>query len=102
MSRLYSVTQVDVERIALPNGKMMAASKFGGDMSSEHQELQLSADEVDIQTKARGIWKGILNVDIEDSTDFFDCGAGSMDVVRYPIICLPCWLFLILTQQLLS
>ena len=61
---------------------MMQASKFGGDMSAEHHELHLTADEVEIQHKAIKIWKGILNVDIDDSTDFFECGAGSMDVVR--------------------
>ena len=29
------------------------------------------------------MWKGILNTDIEITTDFFKSGAGSMDVVRY-------------------
>ena len=28
------------------------------------------------------MWNGILNIDIELSTDFFKSGAGSMDVVR--------------------
>lgn len=81
---VYSLLyQVDVARIALPSGKMIPASKFGGDMdAAESHTLQLTADEQDMQRKARDIWKGILNVDITDETDFFECGAGSMDVVR--------------------
>lgn len=74
---------MDVERIALSDGKMMPASKFGGDMSAGAQELQLDADELAIQSQARNIWRGILNVEVDDSTDLFECGAGSMDVVRY-------------------
>ena len=74
--------QVDVARIALPSGKMIPANKFGGDMDTEQHSLQLTPDEEEIQRKARLIWNGILNVEIEDSTDFFECGAGSMDVVR--------------------
>ena len=75
-------SQVDVARIALPSGKMIPANKFGGDMDTEQHSLQLTPDEEEIQRKARLIWNGILNVEIEDSTDFFECGAGSMDVVR--------------------
>ena len=51
-------------------------------MDTEQHSLQLTPDEEEIQRKARLIWNGILNVEIEDSTDFFECGAGSMDVVR--------------------
>lgn len=75
-------SQVDVERITLPNGRMIPASKFGGDMESDSTSLSLTADEIEIQNKAREIWKSILNVEINDNTDFFECGAGSMDVVR--------------------
>ncbi len=30
----------------------------------------------------REVWKGILKIDVTDETDFFETGAGSMDVVR--------------------
>lgn len=72
-----------MERLTLPSGKMIPASKFGGDLDAHHGELQLSTDELDAQSKAREIWHGILNVEITDETDFFSCGAGSMDVVRF-------------------
>ena len=81
-SSVLCIPQVDVARIALPSGKMIPANKFGGDMDTEQHSLQLTPDEEEIQRKARLIWNGILNVEIEDSTDFFECGAGSMDVVR--------------------
>ena len=30
----------------------------------------------------RAVWKEILKIEITDETDFFETGAGSMDVVR--------------------
>lgn len=51
-------------------------------MESHTHELVLSDDEKEIQRKARAIWKGILNAEIDEETDFFTSGAGSMDVVR--------------------
>lgn len=77
---------MDVERLTLPNGKMIPASKFGGDQDADQGALQLSAEEQEVQTKAKQIWNGILNVEIMDETDFFGCGAGSMDVVRLAAI----------------
>lgn len=74
---------MDVERIGLPDGRMVPAKKFGGDMSVEHHELHLTEDEKVIVDNARNIWHGILNVDVNEDTNFFDCGAGSMDVVRW-------------------
>ena len=32
--------------------------------------------------QVRGIWSGILKSSVENETDFFAAGAGSMDVVR--------------------
>lgn len=44
--------------------------------------LELTAEEKQFVESVRDVWKAILRVDIEDDTDFFNCGAGSMDVVR--------------------
>lgn len=44
--------------------------------------LELTPEEKSFVEGARNIWKAILRIDIEDDTDFFDSGAGSMDVVR--------------------
>lgn len=82
ISQPHLYLQVDVARVALPNGRMIPADKFGGDMDAEANTLQLTPEEEEIQRKARLIWSGILNVEIEEATDFFECGAGSMDVVR--------------------
>lgn len=44
--------------------------------------LELTAEEKQFVEGARDVWKAILRIDIEDETDFFASGAGSMDVVR--------------------
>eukprot|EP00040_Diaphanoeca_grandis_P000803 m.16504 g.16504 ORF g.16504 m.16504 type:complete len:921 (-) comp11077_c0_seq1:330-3092(-) len=47
--------------------------------------LELTADEVEFKGVIQDIWASILSVPantIEDDFDFFDAGAGSMDVVR--------------------
>ncbi len=67
--------------MGLENGKMIPASNYGqddirsdiGDISSEEQAL---VDQIFI------IWESILSITIEDTTDFFKSGAGSMDVTR--------------------
>lgn len=72
---------VNVTKLGLENGKMIPASNYGqddvksdiGDLSSEEQTL---VDQI------KAIWEAILHVDIEDTTDFFKSGAGSMDVTR--------------------
>ena len=77
-----ALSQVDVERLSV-GGKMIPASKYGADMDSGSGGLELSDEEKVMQSKARLIWQGILNMEtVEDTTDFFSCGAGSMDVVR--------------------
>ena len=44
--------------------------------------LQLSTEEKQFIENVRDIWKAILRIDIDNDTDFFASGAGSMDVVR--------------------
>jgi len=62
---------------------MIPASSYGEKMEEGAGALQLDDEEKTIQERARGIWRGILNLEeIADDTDFFACGAGSMDVVR--------------------
>ena len=71
-----------MERLGLGKGKMIAASSYGANMEEEGG-VELTDEEKEIQSKARQIWQGILNLEsVDDSTDFFACGAGSMDVVR--------------------
>lgn len=44
--------------------------------------LELTADEKQFIESVRNIWKAILRIEIDSETDFFESGAGSMDVVR--------------------
>lgn len=60
---------------------MIAAQKFFK-ASEDKVQLELTAEEKQFVENVRDIWKAILRVDIDDDTDFFASGAGSMDVVR--------------------
>lgn len=61
--------------------KMIQAGKWF-DQSLIQKKMDFTESELEIQKKMQGIWNSILKVDIDDETDFFACGAGSMDVVR--------------------
>merc|ERR1711971_856473 len=62
-------------------GKFVKAHEFGVE-KEEEPELELTSDEAAVVEKVRGIWSGILKSSVENETDFFAAGAGSMDVVR--------------------
>ena len=80
-SLLWNV-QVNVQRINA-DGKVMKASNFGRQVSdSSSAAVELSEDEKAKQEIIRQVWKAILSAEVDDSTDFFAAGAGSMDVVR--------------------
>ncbi|KAI4490807.1 hypothetical protein M0804_003751 [Polistes exclamans] len=70
---------VNVERIKIGT-RTIHASKYG--QSEENNMVELTEEELKSKDVLRRIWKGILNMDIEDDTDFFVSGGKSMDVVR--------------------
>ena len=70
-----------VVRLLSVEGKFVKAHEFGQQDEGE-EELELSQDEAAMVDRARKVWAGILKIGIEDDTDFFGAGAGSMDVVR--------------------
>ena len=73
---------MNVQRINA-DGKVMKASNFGRQVSdSSSAAVELSEDEKAKQEIIRQVWKAILSAEVDDSTDFFAAGAGSMDVVR--------------------
>lgn len=72
--------QINIKNIQYADGKMVPASKFGQADASE--SLELTDEEKEMKEKLQAAWSGILNKEIEDDTDFFKSGAGSMDVVR--------------------
>ena len=60
---------------------MIPAWKWG--KTEKHEKLELTPEEEGLQEKIRSIWSGILSGQvIEEHTDFFKSGAGSMDVTR--------------------
>jgi len=69
-------------RLVQVGKKTISASEFlkAGD---EGEDLQLNENEQAIVAKLKGMWQGILSTDnVQDDTDFFESGAGSMDVTR--------------------
>ncbi len=59
----------------------MPAHKWG--KMEKVEKLELTAEEEKMQDESRKIWSSILSgMVIEETTDFFKCGAGSMDVTR--------------------
>ncbi|CAG9860972.1 unnamed protein product [Phyllotreta striolata] len=70
---------VNIKRVKV-NGRMKNASTL--DQVSKQVDIEFTPEEKILIESIRQIWEAILNVDIEESTDFFACGAGSMDVVR--------------------
>lgn len=63
--------------------KMIAASKwFEQSAAGSEEALQLTEAELELQRKLNEMWTAIVKVEVTDDTDFFACGAGSMDVVR--------------------
>lgn len=72
---------VNVSQLQFENGKMIQASKFGKEDTSQ-TKLELTPEEETMIKNLKVVWGGILNLEVDESTDFFKSGAGSMDVVR--------------------
>lgn len=61
-------------------GKMKNASTI--DQVSQQVQVEYTEEEQMVLQRIRDTWENILGVEVDDDTDFFACGAGSMDVVR--------------------
>lgn len=73
-------SMVNVSRI-LVDGRMIPAANYGRE-KQDLETIQLTDDEKEMLIALKSIWEGILNIKVEQNTDFFATGAGSMDVVR--------------------
>lgn len=63
------------------DGQMIPAWKWG--KVEKVEKLELTPEEESMQEMVREVWSSILSGQvIEESTDFFKSGAGSMDVTR--------------------
>lgn len=71
---------VNVERIK-KGSRVIAASKWF-EQSKQKVIVDLSEAERHAENAVQLIWESILKVTVDNDTDFFACGAGSMDVVR--------------------
>lgn len=70
---------VNVKRVKI-DGRMRNASLL--DQTQQQQRVEYSEEEKAGLERIKNSWEAILGVEIEEDTDFFACGAGSMDVVR--------------------
>ncbi|XP_006871137.1 PREDICTED: mitochondrial 10-formyltetrahydrofolate dehydrogenase isoform X1 [Chrysochloris asiatica] len=71
-----------VRNLQFEDGKMIPASQYFS--AGEKSVVELTAEEMKVAETIKAIWAGILSniPTIEDSTDFFKSGGGSMDVAR--------------------
>ncbi|XP_054722223.1 mitochondrial 10-formyltetrahydrofolate dehydrogenase-like [Uloborus diversus] len=63
------------------SGRVINASRYGA-VESESEDIDLTEEERAVSDNIKVIWEGILSAEIENDTDFFKSGAGSMDVAR--------------------
>lgn len=49
---------------------------------SQQIDIQYTIEEKQMTDSIKDVWEAILGADVDDDTDFFASGAGSMDVVR--------------------
>uniref|UniRef100_A0A1I8A8N5 formyltetrahydrofolate dehydrogenase n=1 Tax=Steinernema glaseri TaxID=37863 RepID=A0A1I8A8N5_9BILA len=73
--------KVNVDTIRLESGKSIVAKTYGL-ATEKKEELVLSPEEEEMVGKVRKIWAGILQMETEDETEFFECGGTSADVTR--------------------
>ncbi|XP_011306758.1 mitochondrial 10-formyltetrahydrofolate dehydrogenase isoform X2 [Fopius arisanus] len=71
---------VNVEKLKV-GSRTIRAGNFGK-ADEGFTSVEFTEEEKESVDVLKEIWGSILNVDVEDDTDFFACGGGSMDVVR--------------------
>lgn len=71
---------VNVQRIKR-GSKVIEASKWF-EQGTQKVITDLTETELHAENAIRLIWESILKLTVDNETDFFACGAGSMDVVR--------------------
>lgn len=71
---------VNIQRIKR-GSRVISASKWF-EQNVVRVPLELTPEEKQMEGVLRGFWESILKVEVDSDTDFFACGAGSMDVVR--------------------
>ncbi|XP_035207691.1 mitochondrial 10-formyltetrahydrofolate dehydrogenase-like isoform X2 [Stegodyphus dumicola] len=73
---------VNVKKIKLEEtGRIINASNFGVQIEAS-EAIDLTEEELAVSDKIKLIWDSILSAEVDQETDFFKSGAGSMDVAR--------------------
>ncbi len=62
-------------------GKFVQANEYG-QATEQEVAIELTDEDKAMAEQLRNVWHEILKINITDETDFFETGAGSMDVVR--------------------
>lgn len=73
---------VNIQRIKRNNKFMNACKYYDQNLNGVGPKIELTEEEHKVKDAIVEIWENILKIDVDDSTDFFASGAGSMDVVR--------------------
>lgn len=70
---------VSVENIRIDDGRMIKANRFGTDLNAAEEKLELNDEETKLVQILKTSWSDILrDMEIGDSTNFFDAGATSV------------------------
>ncbi|KAI1715382.1 formyl transferase domain-containing protein [Ditylenchus destructor] len=72
---------VNIDTLKFEDGKVIKASKYGATDGAE-EKIELNEDEKLLISPLKEAWKAILNMDIDNETNFFDAGATSADLTR--------------------
>ncbi|MFH4973651.1 hypothetical protein AB6A40_000360 [Gnathostoma spinigerum] len=72
---------VNVGTVKMSDGRTIPGGKFGS-TDVGLKKLELTDEENHVKEEIGVIWKGILNIEIDDSINFFESGATSQDVTR--------------------
>lgn len=64
------------------NGFPVCSHTRYGKVVEKKAAIEMTAEEKAMLPGLSAVWNSILRIDIEDDTDFFGSGGGSMDVVR--------------------
>ena len=80
-SSTIPLSQLLITQLQLSDGQMVRAHMFG--QTEKQEKLVLTEEEEAMVEKVRASWSAILSLsNIDENTDFFKSGAGSMDVTR--------------------
>ena len=71
---------INVQNLSI-DGKFVKAFEYG-QAKEEEVKVELTDEEKGMAEELKKVWNEILKIPITDETDFFETGAGSMDVVR--------------------